>query len=197
MKLLNRVLFRMALCAILPATLATAASISLVPATPTASVGDDVVLNLVADDIELGGYSLLVGFSPTATSFISRVYGHALNDPFLQATGAAGLDTVEVSELSFEDASVLGPLQVSPFLLAILTFRADAAGTALFSLTRANLSQGDLTDYVGNPLSNVVLSGASVAIGQSTPPPTGIPEPGTAALALAGVLGIAFMRHRA
>lgn len=184
----------MAAAAILFAVTASAGTITVVPASPTAMPGDNIVLSVMASDVELGGYDLSVGFNPVLSSFVSRVYGHALNDTFIRSDGPAGLDTVEVSELSFEGAGVLSPLQGSPFLLATLTFRADAAGTAVFTLTRANADAADLTDFGGNALDGtaVVLSGASVVIG--TPEPAPVPEPSTGALVIGGLLAVRRLR---
>ena len=167
--------------------------ISIVPASTDVTLGSSINLDIVAQDVNLGGYQLVLKFAPTLVTFTNaspdQFLGDASSDSFF--TSALGLDTVEIVEVSFLSPAALVALQgISPgnsFRLATITFQASAVGLAEFTF-----DQTDLSDLFGSPV-NAEFFGASVTIReeQTPPPPVTIPEPATWTL-LAGVVLILF-----
>src|SRR5512138_3753574 len=146
---------------------ANAATIFLTPSAANVTVGSNFTVDVMAEDVNLGGFDLVVIFKPLLSSYVSTQFGSALgnpdNDTFYQAT--ANLDVLSISQVSFiTDAATLDALQgalPNVFKLATLTFKADAAGTATFNF---DLAASGLTDYVGRPLPAEFV-GTSVTIG--------------------------------
>jgi hypothetical protein len=68
-------------------------------------------------------------------------------------------------------------------------------GSLADMLTDSNRTGSFVPDTTGNAAANVVGSGASLL--SMSPPPTGVPEPATMALALGGLAALGWSRARA
>ena len=188
-----RILFpRMAAPAILLLTTiaAQADSIRLVPSSTNVTIGSSFDIDVIAEDTNLGGFDLTLGFNPALVGFNAVVPDLFLGDPvFFESffNSAVGLDTVQISAVSLlESAAVLGLQGNAPgnsFRLAKLTFEANAAGIAGFSFAQTYLTDLNAQEVSSN------FFGASVTIGgtqEPSPEPSPVPEPATWAV-VAGV----------
>ncbi len=176
---------------------AKAGTISLNPSSTDVTVGSDFKVNVVASDVNLGGYALTIGFQPLLTSLTLIEFSNGLGAPMSFQYGQDNVDQIEVDEVSFADGSVLLTLQGdaavgNSFPLVTLSFAAQNPGTANFQFL-----YDDLTDFVGSPVT-ATLTGTTVTIkssgsnGGSGGGPTGaVPEPATGSLMI-GSLGVLF-----
>jgi hypothetical protein len=129
-------------------------------------------VDIVASNINLGGYQLNLGFDPLAASLDSITFDQALGAPFSFTLSSQAIDSVEMDEVSFADEATLLALQGdaaagNQFSLIHLTFTATQAGTANFTFNPAVL-----TDPAGNPI-DAALRGLSVNISTGMPTRTG------------------------
>lgn len=178
----RRLLQRVAGAAILLLTTigAQADTIRLVASSANVSVGSSFDIDVIAEDINLGGFDLTLGFSPARAGFSAVVPDLFLGDPGLFESffsSSPGLDTVQISAVSLLDSAALIGLQhTAPgnsFRLATLTFDANAAGLAEFSFAETFLTGPDANQI------NADFFGTSVTISAIGEPPSAVPEPAT------------------
>jgi hypothetical protein len=177
---------------------ANAAAIRLMPSDASVDVGSTFTMDVVAEDINLGAYTLLLDYPAALVSMAAvdpivfdQYLGQGMGLSLTQGDDLFG--QARLDELSFADEAILLSLQgTAPgnlYRLATLTFRADAAGTAVFGFDSALLSS-----LSGTALS-ADLVGATVEITNGGPAP--IPEPGTWSAMAIGVAGLwVWRRHR-
>jgi hypothetical protein len=190
-----RLISRMALPAILfGCGVSAKADIFLSTATPSVTVGSSFEVDIIASNINLGGYQLNLGFDPLLVTLDSIVFDGFLGSPLSFTSSQQGIDSLEIDEVSFADEATLLALQGdaaagNQFLVARLTFTATQAGTAAFAFNSAVL-----TDQAANAL-DADLRGISISISSETPTPA--PEPAAWALlgACLGVVGLVKRRR--
>jgi hypothetical protein len=165
---------------------ARADTVRLVPSSTEVTPGSTFELNVIAENMNAGGFDFVLGFSPLLVGL-----SDAGPDVFLGDTLAFeaffglvyGLDTVQISEVSLLEPGALQALQGDSsgnlFRLAKLTFQANAPGLAQFAFTQISL-----TDPQANPISAASV-GTSVLIREGTESPVPVPEPATWTLLLA------------
>jgi hypothetical protein len=171
-----------------------AATISVLPASQTVSVGSAAIVDLAASGFtsgtapSIGTYDVNVGFDPSLLAFVSATFGTGLDVLGLGSiqTVTPGFGTVNLFELSFDTPADLNALQPNTFRLATLVFNAVAPGTSPLMLTANAL--GDATG-AGLPAS---VSNGSVVIGA----PTAVPEPAAWLLLMTGCLPLLFFGNR-
>ena len=193
-----------AILAFLPGA-AKAGTISLAPSQTTVTVGDVFQVHVIASDLQLGGYDLILSYNPllaaifeTDLTFDSRLGGPTDSFTFL----FPGLDTLEFGEVSLlTSESDLAALQNQPsFPLAHISVKALTPG--LLMLDFVSTSYTGATNYSGAPVGDITYQAAAVSVVDPPPqdfPPVHIPEPTTAPLmAIAVVLlpAIRVWRHR-
>ena len=189
-----RLVSRMALPAVLfGCGVAAKADIFLSTATPSVTVGSTFEVDIVASNINLGGYQLNIGFDPLLASLDSITFDQFLGAPLSFTFGSQAIDSVEADEVSFADEATLLALQGdaaagNQFSLVHLTFTALQAGAANFTFNPAVL-----TDLAGNPI-DAALRGLSINI--STGMPTPVPEPATWALLVGCLIAMAIVKRR-
>lgn len=140
----------------------------------------------------LGVYDIELGFDPALVSFTGVAFGDPVLGNQLDLFGLGsfqmttpGMGTLGLYELSFDLVDDLNAMQAAAFVLARLSFETLAAGDSLLTL-----SVNALGDALGNPLLNVVVQGALLAV--SPLPSNTVPEPASVALLLTALLaGIA------
>jgi len=193
---LCKLLTRMAQAAILllTPTLMRADSISLVASSPTVTVGGTFQLDVIATNLQLGGYDVMFSYNPLLGLIDSNLIAF---DSFLGgpsdsfALAFAGLDNIELAEVSFlTNAADLAALQTgASYPLAHIQVKALAAGTLTFGFVSTPFTVA--SGYSGEPIDGVTYHGTSVVIqapNEPTPPPTeSVPEPGTALFLMLGV----------
>ena len=180
------------------AVLAQAGVISLTPTSTSVNVGDVFAIDIMASDLNPGGYELTVGFSPALVSlpdpFNPVEFFEFLGGPGGSIQGPnSGLDFVEADETSFltDPADLIalqGTVPGNLFRLARIQFRAEQQGTADFSFLFDYLTNLD-----GSSRITADLVGTRVQIGEPT---SAVPEPGTVMLAAAGLGAIVVLRRR-
>ena len=161
------------------------------------TVGSTFHVDVLATDLNLGGYQLSIGFDPLLASLTSISFDTYLGIPFSFQFGQAFIDTLELDEVSFADTPSLQALQGdaaggNQFPLARLTFLAEQTGAEEFTFLSTVL-----TDPLGNPVTTRVL-GTIVNI-QDPGGPTSVPEPGTwmlASVAMAITRGLKDFRRQ-
>lgn len=161
-------------------------------------VGDaitvEVLINGLTDGAapSLGVYDIDLSFNPALVELGAVAFGTGLDVLGLGSIQAAtpGIGSVNLFELSLDTIDDLNNLQLGSFFLARVTFTALAAGVNTFGLT-ANV----LGDAEGVAIPDVLVFSTSITIRELAPPPGGIPEPATYALALAA-LGLAARARR-
>jgi hypothetical protein len=176
----------LALGALLVLPFATAAVITLSPASTVTSAGSpvrvDVGVSGLGSGVALGGFDLDIAFNPALLSFTGATFGPALGNPMtfeaLTSVSAAAA-VVDFSEVSLLSAAQLLALQPGSFSLGILSFDAIASGTATFALLATSL----LSD----------ASGQSLPI---TPAAAAIPEPEAVVLLGIGLAALALRQKR-
>lgn len=188
-----------AICLFATALPSYALSISLTPTTQTVDVGQTLQFDLVVSGLgagvasSLGTYDVDIGFDPGILGFTSAVFGDPILGNQLDLFGfgslnaiTAGVGTVNLFELSFDDPADLNSLQAENFTLATLSFTALTAGTSSLSI-----NVNTIGDALGDPLTADVVD-ARATVNQTNP----IPEPNGLALAIAGLLALAAIRAR-
>lgn len=170
------------------------ASIALVPSSPAVSAGSAFTVDIVAKDMNLGGFDFTLAFRPLLASFDGADFGPYLGAPNSFQAADPQIDTITLDELSFEGIPVLTGLQGpagagNQFRLATLHFTALTAGAAAF-----DIQSSFLTDLVGNTITTDV-TGTVVNVTAAEPPPTPTPEPALLAPGIA-LLAIGWSRRR-
>jgi hypothetical protein len=160
---------------------------------PTAALGTEFTIDVIAEGINLGGYDLTIEYTPLLAAAAGSVeFGTALGFT-IQPEPEFGLAHIRFSETSLEDTPALLAMQgTGPdnrFRIASISFLAAAAGAAQF-----NVTINELTDVNANPFTSTAI-GTVVQIVPPTPP-SGVPEPGTWAMMAAGLSLIALNGRR-
>ncbi|MFN7935968.1 MAG: hypothetical protein U0R19_21740 [Bryobacteraceae bacterium] len=201
--MMNQFLLGMAATAILffSAIPARAGAIRMVPSSSSVFVGTPFDLDIVAENLNLGGFDFILGFNAGLVGVNGAdpdllLGDTALFEAFFNAS--FGLDTVQVSEVSLLSPAELLSLQGSSasnaFRLARFTVQANAPGVAEFTF-----SQMFLTDMEANQVeadlipAQVIL--AAVEEPTPEPPPVDAPEPGTWMVGVG--LGLIMLRRAA
>ena len=179
------------LLGVLFASPARAVSLSLVPATTTASVGDSVAIAIEIAGLGAGmpptlsSFDVDVSFDPSVLSFQNVVFGSALGsgaDVFTSSGVLSGPTRVNVAEASLLLSSVLDAAQPASFVLATLSFLALGPGTSPLAIGQAILA--DTSDVPGGNQIFVDQFGSASVMVQSAP----VPEPAALLVFGAGVL---------
>ncbi|HEY6987558.1 MAG TPA: cohesin domain-containing protein [Bryobacteraceae bacterium] len=171
-------------------TISSASTIALVPSRAEVNIGSAFTVDLVAQDVNLGGFDFTLGFTPLLASFNMADFGPYLGAPMSFQAADAQIDTITLDELSFEDSTVLAGLQGNQFTLATLHFTALSAGAATF-----DIQSSFLTDFEGNTITADTLD-TVVQVKGGNPPPTSTPEPATLSLAAFGATFLAIGCYR-
>ena len=194
---INNFVIRMAFVAILAGSaVASASTIALLPSSTEVNVGSAFTVDVVAKDVNLGGFDFTLGFTPLLASFNLADFGPYLGAPMSFQMADAQIDTITLDELSFEDSTVLAGLQGAAgagnqFTLATLHFTALSAGAATF-----DIQSSFLTDLDGNTITADTL-GTVLQVKDGTPvPPASTPEPATLSLAAFGATFLAIGCYR-
>src|SRR5215510_3964639 len=143
-KMTKRLLLGMAGAAILAFSPGAAAAgiISLVPSHSTVTAGDIFQVDLIATDLQIGGYDLILGYNPllglieeSGVLFDSSLGGPDDSFTFL----FPGLDSLELGEVSLltSPADLAARQSSLSFPLAHLTVTALSAGTLNFDFVSA------------------------------------------------------------
>lgn len=169
------------------ASLANAATFSLVPASSSVMVNDTISLDLVVAGIQepTGAYTVNVDYDASLVSFQSYSFGELLGGPTsnFDSSFEVDADTFAVSEVSL--LPIGGFNQPDTFTLATLEFSADAEGIAVFDSTyfilsdEAGLLEIPVTDFIG----------ASVEVAP-------VPVPAALWLFASGLIGLLGLRKR-
>jgi hypothetical protein len=183
---------------VLSAFSAQATVIDIVPSNQMVNFGDPVQAALMISGLgdfaapSLGAFDIDVFFDASFLSFKSASFGDpVLGDQldlfgFGSLTGALSVPgSVNLFEVSFDFPFDLDAFQSGSFVLATLLFDTIAAGDSTISM-----NVNDLADSLGAPLSATVGSGTI-----SVNPPA-VPEPGSAALLLIGLVGAGLAKRR-
>jgi hypothetical protein len=171
-----------------------ATTISISPATQTASLGSVVQVDLDISGVNssstpaLAAWDINVSADPTILSFSSAAFGtnvdvSGLGDIQNVSTPASG--TTELYEISLDPTDLLTSLQPQNFTLVTLYF--DTVGTGTNPL---NISINSLSDGNGNPIGATVVPG-SVTITSPVPLPASVWPLSSALLALLAVSRVA------
>ncbi|MDQ2696515.1 MAG: cohesin domain-containing protein [Pseudomonadota bacterium] len=161
----------------------TAITLNLLPSAATVTAGDMIDVDVLVSGLgagappSVGAFDLDVAFDPVIFTPVDVVFGPFLGDPLLLEAltdfsfAVAGI--VDFAEVSLLSAAALDALQPASFVLATLSFAAQADGSGAFRLV------GDrrVDDPFGNKLA--------------------VPVPVAAALLGAGLLALAGVRRRA
>jgi MYXO-CTERM domain-containing protein len=174
-----------------------AAAIKLVPSASSVQVGSSFTVDVIAESLLIGGYTMDLSYAPGLVSMPLvdfAVFGTTLGNPDFSFSDAVNLfGNVRLDELSFLGEPELRDRQGNPsmnsFLLATLSFRADAPGSAAFDFSGALVSSPD------GSILDPALTGATVDIVRGTSPAP-VPEPGTWSAAAMGVAGLWLWRRK-
>jgi len=173
----------------------SASTIALVPSSAEVNVGSAFTVDVVAQDMNLGGFDFTLGCTPLLASFNMADFGPYLGAPISFQAADAQIDTITLNELSFEDSTVLARLQGAAgagnqFTPATLHFTALSVGAATFDIESIFL-----TDLEGNTITADSLN-AVVQVKDGNPPPASTPEPATLSLAAFGAIFLAMGCYR-
>jgi Cohesin domain len=169
---------------VLMTTVAVGATISIQPSILTVSAGETFSLNIDAASIaDLYAFQFDVGFSPGVLMAVAVTEG-----AFLPRGGGTtfipgGIDNVGGTISSTADTlNGLVPGVSGSGTLAILQFTALAPGISPIALSNIILLDSNLSDI------SVSVAGGTVTVA------SGVPEPGTAVLLIAGLMCIFCLR---
>lgn len=167
---------------------------SLVAATQGSQFSVDVIVGGLTGSELVGGFDLDVVFNASVLNANSVAFGSALGvdgvDQFSNAVISAGrIDFAAVSLLSGTDLMVL---QGGPFVIARLLFDATGLGSTTLGFDLLTAPGLLFSDEFGNALS---MSVGSEAFVQVTNGGSAVPEPGSLALTLLGLLGFVALRR--
>ena len=185
---------RLLLIAMVVAGHAVAATISIMPAGQTVLPGTpasiDISISGLGDGFppSLGVYDLTITFDPAILSFSSVSWGSGLDVLGLGSIQSAtpGTGSINLFELSLDQASDLNSLQPASFPLFTLHFGTLGVGTSPLTLSLNALGDAD-----GAPIAADLANGAiTVSSGDAAP----VPEPSTTVL-LALLFSIAVVRR--
>jgi MYXO-CTERM domain-containing protein len=173
-------------------------TLTLVPSSASVGVGQTFSVDVVIDglseldgdfeeEIALESFDLSLAFDTSRLAFASLGFGSALGDPenaaqtFVSGPGDAnGTGVALLFEFSLLSEAQLLALQAAPFTLATLEFEALAVpGDTVLQLV--NLVGSSLGGIAGRALGDELAAPDALTIEV-------VPEPGAAALALAGLL---------
>lgn len=179
---------------------AHAATVRVVPATPTVQAGSELAVRVEVSDLAgpeqlaVGAFDFDLLFDPALLSVASIDFGMHLDPLSLGSVGEAteGPGKIGLLEVSLDDALVLAGAQPDRFDLAIVTFRAVVPGTA-----HLDLDVHVLGDAFGMPIA-VAASGSAVSVVTSpVPEPAGWMAFGKGALVVAALAGRRSRRRHA
>lgn len=163
--------------AILNPVAVSAATIGITPAAQTVSLGGTFQVNAIISGLttsRVGDFDVTMSFDRGLLQVTDVSFGSFLGSPSSLQSFTLGTDHAEFAEVSLLAASDLIALQPHTFTPATLTFRAIGIGTSALSFTA--ITAGDQTGV----LLDLIPTGGSVAV-------SGVPEPGSAWLVLAGI----------
>jgi len=183
---------------------AQAITLGFDPVSQNVYLGDSVSVDLVISELgdgmadSLSTFDLIIDFDETILSFSSVTFGDPIlgdqldlldEDSFYSDT--AGVDTVNIYELSFDSPSDLNSSQASSFTLATLTFDANEIGTSPLGYSAPSIPFIVLGDATGAELSSkTTFSTGSITV--IAP----IPEPASIILFSTGMLLLTGLRRR-
>lgn len=194
--MITQFLMRMAITAILllNATPARAGAIRMVASSATVFAGTEFDLDVMAENLNLGGFDFVLGFNAGLVGANSAEPGSALGDANLFEAffnSSFGLDTVQLSAVSLLSPAELLALQGSAasnsFRLARVKLVANAPGTALFTFSQVLLTSMEASEVEADLIPAQVLIAAQPDP-DPEPPPVGAPEP-----AWTGAIGLALI----
>lgn len=177
---------------------AEAIAIDLVPSKTTIAAGElvSVAVNIsgLSDSAapSLGAYDVDFHFDNTLFNVNNLVWGDSNNGNQLDLNSFGSLQSssvnassINIFELSFDDALSLNNLQAGEFTLFTLVFNSIAAGAGIFSLSTNMLADAD-----ANALLVDSISSAQVAINSVT-----VPEP-SSLLLFTGLFAMVLLRKK-
>lgn len=174
---------------------ASAASVSLLPATTTITPGGSVSIDLFIDGLgdtsapALGDFDIDITFDAAALTLTGYTLGGALGDPATSEAldvsfGEYLIGTLNIAEVSLLTPSELVGSQPAGFVLATIEF--TAAGLAAGDSTSVDIGAVfALGDATGSPIALDTTSGATITA--VVPAPAAIWLFATALLAAAGM----------
>jgi hypothetical protein len=180
-------------------------------ADPTLSVGSatigtggaatvDLTISGLNPGQALGGFDVTVNFDPSLLGLVSETFGDpVLGSDQLDPEGfgvfsnvITGSGSVELQDLSLDDASALTTLQPSSFTLGTVTFNGVSAGTSALTV-----SSVDLSDALGNAMGAITEAGSVTVTGSGGTSAAPEIDPASTASALTLLMGLlAVLRGR-
>ncbi len=175
-------------------------TIKLLPTASTESLGSVVPIDIEIQNLgqasapSLGVFDLTLTFDPSVLSFESAIFGDSVLGDQLDPTGfgntvsfaTASSGSIELFDLSLDDAKTLNALQTSQFVLASLLFDAVGTGNSTLMLTANALGDAD-----GNSLTAILQNGTVMV---TTAPIT--PEPNSLVLTVWAIVLVALAHGR-
>src|SRR5258708_4732968 len=108
--------------------LAGAASITIVPTNQTVEVGTEVQVDIVAQDLPLGGFSFSLTFDQLVLGLPSVTFGSALGWPESIQSATLRFGAMDLAEVSLLPAPDLALLQEESYRLVSLRFTPQYTG---------------------------------------------------------------------